>query len=117
MWFHHGGLRCTKEDIICEVRTSSFRGHYAQAVQECLSFADDSFDRVAPVDVVCEILERARRDLETWYDEVLFPRRGEQQGRDWLRRLHEDHDRRMMGKEEKFRKDRPLRSRAGQSIQ
>lgn len=117
MWFHYGGSWCTKEKIIREVENSSFRGYYAQAVEDCLSFADDSFDKVAPVDVVCEILERARGDLQKWYDEVLCSRRDEQQGRDWLRRLHEDHDRRMMEKKEDFRKDRPLRTRARQSIQ
>lgn len=117
IWFHYGGSWWTKEDIIREVKASSFRGHYAQVVQECLSFADDSFGKVAPVDVVCEILERARGDLQEWYDEVLCSHRDKQQDRDWLRRLHEDHDRRMMEKEENFRNNHPLRSRAGQSIQ
>jgi hypothetical protein len=116
MWFHYGGSWRNKEYLIGVVQHGTFRGHYAQAVRECLSFAEDSFVKVAPVDVVCDILERARSDLQKWYDEVLCSRRREQRDQDWLKRLHEDHDRRMTRQEDDFRRNRLLRSRGRQSI-
>ena len=114
--YHYDGNTHSQADLIADVK-KTFRGYYAGVVEQLLSFASDPSKAVAPFDVVCDTLKRARIKLQVWYNDVLCVRRERHASRRWRRTLSDEHEQRMLKFHQDVRVARGLRSMKGRSIQ
>lgn len=113
--YHYGDTVHSQASMLEDV-TSRFRGPYANVVQRLLSLSEDPSKAIAPFDVVCENLEQARKELQSWYEEVLCARRDRHPNRQWRKELIKDHEERTLHSTHDFRLARSLKSMKGQSV-
>lgn len=81
--FHYNDRTNNKKDLLRDIRLRC-EGRYANVVKKLLQVVDNPEVRAAPLDVVCNHLERARVDLALFHREYLCSReRQEAETRQW----------------------------------
>lgn len=101
--------------MLADIR-QAFGGFYRMVADELLSLAENPEKAVAPVDVVCEVFERNREDLQDWYDQALSNRIHKLANKAWHEKLLQEHEERMEHSQREFRHAKELRSMKGRHV-
>lgn len=84
--FCYKGQVNSKDTMLRDLRLRC-EGRYSAVVKDLLRVVDDPLLPAAPFDVICTYLERARRDLQLFYDKYLCgARRKDTEMQDWYKK-------------------------------